>query len=48
MPKMYYSSRKEAMAAAESQNLRCFKVKSGRNKGKYFVGTWLAFASWVQ
>lgn len=47
MTKRYYNTLKDAKIAKESSrmNLHIYKVKQGRHKGQYFVGTELEWFS---
>lgn len=42
--KKYFDTLKEARTVAAQRGDKVFKLKRGRNKGKYFVGQWI---EWV-
>jgi len=42
--KKFFESKKQAIEVSRDRRTECFKMKHGRNKGKFFVGSWI---EWV-
>ena len=50
--KKYYSSRREAISVRDQRNERCnvnhvYKMKFGRHKGMFFVGSYIEYLNYT-